>query len=153
MNSEHRAPWECIYAKEDQSSCKPGRKPKSDEEYFEILCLCILQTGLQWGVIRKHWERYREGFYGFDIKRLSEAHMEGVLKKPQVIKNGRKVQAIIDNAKMFQGIRREHGSFSHFLESLRQLTEEEALTVLSKRFKHVGRYTAEYYLHAVGYWE
>jgi hypothetical protein len=43
---EHTAPWECMYAKEDKSKCKPGKKPKFDKEYFEILCLCILQSGL-----------------------------------------------------------------------------------------------------------
>jgi 3-methyladenine DNA glycosylase Tag len=44
---EHRAPWECTYAKEDKNKCKPGKQPKSDKEYFEVLCLCILQAGLR----------------------------------------------------------------------------------------------------------
>jgi hypothetical protein len=34
---EHRAPWECTCSKEDKSECKPRKKPKSDQEYFEVL--------------------------------------------------------------------------------------------------------------------
>jgi DNA-3-methyladenine glycosylase I len=152
MNDEHRAPWECVYAKEEQNQCKPGEKPKSDQEYFEILCLCILQAGLSWGVIRKNWQKYREGFYGFNINRLAEAQTSELLKEPHVIKHAKKIEAIIYNAKEFQQITKEYGSCSHCLGSLRQMTDKEALTLLTKQFKHVGNYTAEYYLHAVGYW-
>ncbi len=43
---EHRAPWECTYAKEGKSKCKLGIPPKSDQEYFKILSLCVLQARL-----------------------------------------------------------------------------------------------------------
>ncbi|MEM3666346.1 MAG: DNA-3-methyladenine glycosylase I [Candidatus Bathyarchaeia archaeon] len=152
MDGEHRAPWECIYPKEDKSICKPGMKPKSDIECFEILCLCILQAGLSWGAIRKNWEKYRLGFYGFDFNVLANKRLEELLKRPGVIKNKKKIEAIIYNAEKFQRIRRDYGSFSNFLESLRRLKDEEALKALMKQFKHVGAYTAEYYLHCVGYW-
>ncbi len=42
----HRAPWECTFAKEQGSRCLPGKIPRTDNEYFEILSLCILQAGL-----------------------------------------------------------------------------------------------------------
>jgi 3-methyladenine DNA glycosylase Tag len=44
---EHKALWECTFAKEEKSKCKPRDEPKSDQEYFEILCLCVLQAGLR----------------------------------------------------------------------------------------------------------
>ena len=37
INNAHQAPWECVYAKEEQNQCKPGKKPNSDREYCEIL--------------------------------------------------------------------------------------------------------------------
>ena len=152
MRNEHRAPWECVYAKEDRSTCKPGKKPKSDREYFEILCLCLLQAGLNWGSIRKHWPTYREGFDEFDLQRLSEAHVEVLLEAPQVIKNRKKVEAIIFNAQVFPRLKQGHGSCAGFLRSLKPLSDEDAIRVLRNQFKHVGTYTAEYYLHSVGYW-
>ena len=49
----HRAPWECTFAKEQRSRCLPGKKPRMDREYFEILSLCILQAGLSWASVRR----------------------------------------------------------------------------------------------------
>lgn len=153
MSTEHQAPWECVYAKEHRSTCKPGKEPESDQEYFEILCLCVLQAGLNWGSIRKHWPTYREGFEDFDIQRLSQAQVEVLLKAPGVIHNLKKVEALRYNAQVFLRLREKHGSFSGFLRSLKPLPHEDAIQALMKQFQHVGEYTAEYYLHSVGYWK
>ena len=71
----HKAPWECVYAKEDKSECLPGEEPKSDGEYFEILCLCVLQAGLNWGAIRRNWQKYRRAFFNFEIDELARAKL------------------------------------------------------------------------------
>jgi len=148
---EHRAPWECTYAKEDRSECKPGEKPKSDQEYFEILCLCILQAGLNWGVVRKNWQKYRKGFHDFNMSRLAKAQPRELMKQSNTIRNLKKIEDIIYNAKEFQKIKKEYGSFSNFLRSLKQMKDEEVIESLIERFKHVREYTAEYYLHSMGY--
>lgn len=152
MNKEHKAPWECTYAKEDKSKCKAGKKPDSDKEYFEILCLCVLQAGLSWGMVRKNWQKYRKGFYNFDINKLAKMRRIDLMKRENVIKNPRKIEGIIYNAKEFQKIKKEYGSFPKFLESLKNVKDKEVFKLLMKRFKHVGDYTAEFYLHCVGYW-
>jgi len=151
MNKAHLAPWECTYAKEENNKCKPGKKPKSDQEYFEILCLCVLQAGLNWRQVRKNWAKYKNGFCDFNISKLAEAQTKELMRSPNVIKNKRKVGGIIYNAKQFQEIKKEHGSFGNFLKSLKLIRDEEVLKLLTKRLKHSGNYTAEYYLHSVGY--
>jgi len=148
----HRAPWECTYAKEDKSECKPGKKPKSDQEYFEILCLCVLQAGLNWGAVRRNWQRYRKGFYNFNIDRLAKAESRELMKQPNSIRNLKKIKDMIYNAKEFQKIEKEYGSFSNFLKSLKRVEDKEVSKSLMKRFKHVREYTAEYYLHCIGHW-
>jgi len=150
---EHRAPWECVYAKEDKSSCQPGRKPKSDQEYFEILCLCILQAGLNWGTVRRNWSKIKKGFYGFDIAKLSRATTGELIKRPGVYNNPIKLKAIISNAEEFKKVIREFGTFSGFISSLEKLEDDEALRELTRRFKHLGEYSGEYYLHCIGYRE
>ncbi|KPV62132.1 MAG: 3-methyl-adenine DNA glycosylase I [Candidatus Bathyarchaeota archaeon BA1] len=150
---EHRAPWECTFAEEDKSECKAGVSPGSDREYFEILSLCIVQAGLNWGMIRKNWARFKHGFFDFDVAKLSKAQAEELLKETSALKNRKKVEAIIHNAKEFQKIKVEHGSFSNFLKSLKTMEDKDALKALTRRFKHVGEYTAEYFLHSVGYWK
>jgi len=153
MNKAHRAPWECTYAKEEKSKCRSGKNPKSDQEYFEILCLCILQAGLNWGRVRKNWAKYENGFYDFNISKLAEAQTKELMRRPNVIKNKMKVEGIIYNAKQFQEIKKEHGSFGNFLKSLKLIRDEEVLKLLTKRLKRLGSYTADYFLHSVGYWE
>jgi 3-methyladenine DNA glycosylase Tag len=64
-----------------------------------------------------------------------------------------KIEAIINNAKKFQKIREEKVSFSKFIKSLKGLEEKEVIGVLTQTFAHIGKYTAEYYLHSVGYWK
>jgi len=153
MARKHQAPWECIYRKEEKNDCKPGKRPRSDQKYFEILCLCLLQAGLNWGSIRKHWQKYKEGFYGFDIRQLARAQTKELFKDPHVIKNRKKIEAIIYNAREFEKIKREYGSFSNLLKSFKKSEKEELPKALTKKFKHIGPYTTEYFLHSVGYEE
>ena len=152
IRGEHRAPWECTFAKEDKNQCKPGIPLKSDQEYFEILCLCILQAGLGWGMVRKNWAKLKRGFYGFDVQKLAKAEGDELIKRDGVIKHKKKVEAIIKNAKEFQNIKREEGSFSDFLKRLKEREEKEAIRILSEKLAHLGKYSAQYYLHSVGYW-
>ena len=106
---------------------------------------------MNWGTVRKNWQKYKTGFHDFDIDKLAETQTPGIMKRPNVIRNSRKVEGIVYNAKEFQKIREEHGSFPDFLESLRRIEGEDVSKLLMKRFKHVGPYTIEYYLHCVGY--
>lgn len=147
----HRAPWECVYAKEDKSVCMPGEEPKSDNEYFEILCLCVLQAGLNWGAIRRNWQKYKRAFLNFDFEKLAEAKVEDLMRRPGVVRNRRKIEALIYNAMEFRKIRAEYGSFRAFLESFKKLGEEKACNFIAEKFRHVGIYTAEYFLHSVGF--
>ena len=151
MSKSHRAPWECVYPKEDEGECKPGKRPESDQAYFEIQCLCILQAGLNWAAIRQNWQKYRKGFDNFSVDRLARAEVCQFLKRTKVIRNKDKVEAMIENAQEFQRIKSAYGSFGAFLRSQGALTREELVRSLTGRFRHLGSYTAEYYLHAVGH--
>jgi DNA-3-methyladenine glycosylase I len=148
---EHKAPWACVLAKDEEGGCLPGKRPRTDQQYFEILCLCLLQAGLNWSSIRKHWPRYREGFLNFNPRKLSKSSPEELIDSPDVIRHPRKLAALVHNAQEFQSITREHGSFAAFLDTLRPLDERARLKALSARFKHVGPETADYFLHAVGF--
>jgi 3-methyladenine DNA glycosylase Tag len=153
MSNEHTAPWECVFSKEEGDDCRPGAPPSGGQEYFEILCLCLLQAGLNWASIRKHWPRYRGGFLGFRPERLARASAEDLLASPDVIRHPKKIEAVVHNAREFLAVEREYGSFAAFLDTLRPLGERERQKALAKRFKHVGPAAADYFLHSVGFGE
>ncbi len=147
----HSAPWDCVLSKEEEGECRAGGRPASDQQYFEILCLCLIQAGLNWASIRKHWPRYREGFLGFRIGELARADADELLARDGVIKNRRKVEAVVHNAREFEAIAAEHGSFDAFLSTLAPLSGPERVKALSKRFKQIGPEAGDYFLHAVGF--
>jgi len=144
----HRAPWECTFAKEQRSRCLPGKKPRMDREYFEILSLCILQAGLSWASVRRSWPRYRSAFLNFEIAQLAHAAPAALLRRPGALRNPKKLAALVANAQEFERIRAEHGTFARYLRAVK--SDKDACTILQERFRHVGSYTAEFYLHCVG---
>ena len=144
----HRAPWECSFAKEQRSRCLPGKTPRTDHEYFEILSLCILQAGLGWASVRRSWPRYRSAFLNFEIAKLAHATPSALLRRPGALRNSKKVAALVANAQEFERIRAEHRTFARYLRSVG--SQDDACTILQERFRHVGSYTAEFYLHCVG---
>ncbi len=144
----HKAPWQCTFAKEEKSKCNPGVPPKSDREYFEVLSLCILQTGLNWAMIRKIWPKLKQGFCEFEIDALVKSTVAKIIKNPNVIKNKKKIEAIINNAKEFKKIESEYGSFEN---CLKNIPEKKAIKFLVQRFAYLGEYSAEYFLHSIGY--
>jgi DNA-3-methyladenine glycosylase I len=144
----HRAPWECTFAKEERSRCLPGNKPRTDREYFEVLSLCILQAGLSWASVRRSWPRYRSAFLNFEVAKLAHAAPAALLRRPGALRNRKKVAALVANAQEFERIRAEHGTFARYLRAVK--SGKDACTILQERFRQVGPYTAEFYLHCVG---
>ena len=144
----HQAPWECEFPSGKDGYCMSGKRPKTDQEYFEILSLCVLQAGLSWKTVRRNWPRIRKGFYGFKIDRLARSNPKDLMRRVGVFRNRRKVEAIIANARTFQKLISEYGSFRQFLRTLKDPIKE-----LRKRFRYIGTYTGEYFLHSVGYWK
>jgi len=144
----HRAPWECTFAKEEPSRCLPGKRPRTDHEYFEVLSLCILQAGLSWASVRSSWPRYRRAFFNFEVAKLAHAAPAALLRRQGALRNPKKVAALVANAREFERIREEHGTFGRYLRTVK--SEKDACAILQERFRHVGPYTAEFYLHCVG---
>lgn len=149
----HFAPWECSFPKEDWNVCKPGKKPKTDDKYFEILCLMIFQAGFNWRMVREKWKDLKRPFKGFkieDVVRLTSKHQQALLKNPKMIKNRRKIEAIVANAEIFLEIIREFGSFENYLGNLEKLSLKGKIKEIKNRFSGIGDYHAEFFLHSVG---
>ncbi len=68
-----------------------------------------------------------------------------------IIRNRRKIQAAIHNAKEIERIAEEHGSFQGWLDGLDKSDNYAGVEKeLSSRMKHVGESTARIFLYAVG---
>ena len=89
-----------------------------DIKQFEYLMLEAMQCGLSWDIVLKKREVFRSCFDGFDYDKVaeySEKDIERIMNTPGVIRSRRKIEAVINNARCVQRIRKEFGSFSDYL--------------------------------------
>jgi DNA-3-methyladenine glycosylase I len=147
--------------------------PLHDEgRHFEFLLLETQQAGLSWITILRKREAYRRAFAGFDpekVARFDQAKIEALLGDLGIIRNRRKIEAAVKNARAFLELRDEHGSFDAWLWNFvdgrpvdgkrRTLAEIPTTTALSDRvakemkargFSFVGSTTIYAHLQAIG---
>lgn len=89
-----------------------------DNKQFEFLVLESAQAGLSWHTILKKRENYRVAYDGFDVQKVakySEKKIEELMQNAGIIRNHRKIEASINNAKIFLEIQKEFGSFCNYL--------------------------------------
>ena len=89
-----------------------------DRRLFEFLVLESAQAGLSWITILRKREHYRQAFDGFDPQRVAvydEARIEQLLGNPGIVRNRRKIEAAVRNARVFLEIQDEFGSFDAYL--------------------------------------
>ena len=143
-----------------------------DRHMFEHLILECMQCGLSWVLMLKKREIFRKCFDNFDYDRIAdynEADVERILNTEGMIRSPRKVNAIINNARCYQKVREEFGTFCDYIWSYSdgktilyqghdagRIPVSNGLSVriskdLKKRgFKYVGPVTIYSHLQACG---
>ena len=89
-----------------------------DRKHFEFLVLESAQAGLSWLTVLRKRENYRKAYDDFDPKKVSEydeAKIEELMQNAGIIRNRRKIEASINNAKRFLEIQKEFGSFDKYI--------------------------------------
>lgn len=149
-----------------------GVPVRDDRHQFEHLCLEAAQAGLSWITVLRKRARYREVFHGFDpeaVARMGPADVERLMGDPGVIRNRKKLEAMIANAPTLLRVAERHGSFSAWIWDFvdgepvrvprRTLADVPATTPLSDKvskalkregFRFVGSTTVYAHLQATG---
>jgi DNA-3-methyladenine glycosylase I len=119
----------------------PRQKPAGDNGYFEELTQSIFQAGFSWRVIRDKWPNFQAAFDHFDIATVAGygiPDIERLTGNPDIVRNRRKIEATIYNARVMWDLIQEHGSFHNYLRSLDDLDYAGRRKELSTRFKNLG---------------
>lgn len=149
-----------------------GRPVHDDHKLFEMLVLESMQAGLSWITVLKKREAFREAFDGFDpnqIARYDEKKIEELMNHTAIIRNRLKINATVNNAKVFLKVKEKYGSFDQLIWSYvdgtpvvghwENVEDAPATTPLSDRiskdlkqmgFKFVGSTIIYSFLQAVG---
>ena len=89
-----------------------------DRRLFEFLILEGAQAGLSWITILRKREAYRFAMDDFDPGRIvnfNDAKVGELLANPGIIRNRRKIEATIINARVFLETQQKFGSFDNYI--------------------------------------
>ncbi len=168
MQEKTRCKW-CnlknpLYIKyHDEEWCQPN----FDEHYlFEMLILESFQAGLSWECVLNKREDFRKAFDNFDIDKISKYNdkkIEELLKNEKIIRNKLKINAAINNSKIFKSIQKECGSFYNYLKTFTkeitvyeidevtsELSDAISKDLIKRGMKFVGSTIIYSYLQAIG---
>ena len=76
--------------------------PSSAGEDLEVMSKSVFQTGMSWRVVESKWPGTCAAFTGFEVKAVAamgETQVEELVQDTPIIRNRRKIQALIDNAR------------------------------------------------------
>ena len=144
----------------------------NDRKIFEFLVLEGMQAGLSWRTVLDKRENFRRAFRGFDpvkVSRFGVRDVRRLMADAGIIRNRLKILGAINNAKRFQEVKKEFGTFDRYIwgfvggrpirNRLRTLKEMPARTPLSDRiskdlkergFKFVGSTVVYAHMQATG---
>lgn len=148
-----------------------GRPQYDSRALFEMLCLEGMQAGLSWITILKRRDNYRSAFAGFNpslIANFNDKKIDELMNDSGIIRNRRKIEAIVANARAFLAIEEER-TFSNFIWSFvggkpvnhayanaseipssTDTSREMSRALKQKGFKFVGETICYAYMQAVG---
>ncbi len=95
-----------------------GGPVHDDRMLFEFLILEGAQAGLSWVTILKKRPAYREAFDRFDpvvVAGYDDEKIGELLTNPGIVRNRRKVETAVTNARAFLRVQDEYGSFDAYI--------------------------------------
>jgi len=134
---------------------RAGEYPQSDKEYFNLLARAVFSAGLGPKVVESRWKDVGGAFHSFDpaeVRTMDETDVARLLSDPAVIRNRRKIEAVIKNADTFLEKTKKHKSFHAYLGKLGAASDLDATAEeLAQTFTHLGRTSALFFLFSAGW--
>ena len=142
--------------------------PNFDDKYlFEMLLLESFQAGLSWECILNKRKYFKKAYENFDIDKIinfDERKIKELLSNDKIIRNKLKINASINNAKIFKNIQNEYGSFYKYLltftknkilketnKTTNNLSDSISKDLIKSGMKFVGSTIIYSYLQATGF--
>ncbi len=95
-----------------------GRPTADDRWIFEKICLEGFQSGLSSRTILEKRENFRGAFANFDIETIAQfgrADVDRLVQNASIVRNRRKIESTINNARRAIELGREFGSLAAFV--------------------------------------
>ena len=126
-------------------------QPQSLSDYLEIMSKSVFQSGMSWRVVESKWPGTVAAFKGFDVETVAgfdEKDIEDLSKDTRVIRNYRKLKAIVGNARRMLELDQEHNGFVNYLRAHADF--DATIKAIRKDFKFMGPMGIYVFLYVVG---
>ncbi len=128
--------------------------PTADERVlFERLSLEIMQAGLSWEIVLKKRKALNKAFDGFRVAKVAAYNSKDIgrlMKDESIIRNKRKIQAIIDNANVILAMRKSHRGFAAWLAAHHPQSKAKWVKLFRNTFKFTGGEITGEFLMSIG---
>ncbi len=127
---------------------------RRDAALFGRLVHEIHQAGLSWLTILKRLDGYEQAFQGFDINRVAAYDGDDIkrlMADRRIIRNRRKIEATIENARRLKVICQNYGGFAGWLDAHHPRSATHWLTLFKDHFVFVGPEIVGEFLMSTGY--
>jgi DNA-3-methyladenine glycosylase I len=127
---------------------------KEDNLLFERLMLEINQAGLNWLMILKKKDNFRQAFDGFDVDIVAgytDKDRTRLMSDAGIIRNRLKINAAIENARRIQSLRPEYTSFRGWLDAHHPQELESWAKLFKETFIFTGGEIVREFLVSTGY--
>ena len=153
-----------LYVKyHDEEWCRPNF---NDKYLFEMLVLESFQAGLSWECILNKRNDFKKAYDDFNIDKIcnyNSLKIQELLSNEKIIRNKLKINASINNAKIFKNIQSEYGTFYNYLKKFAgnqivyeinkttsELSDRISEDLKRRGMKFVGSTIIYSYLQAIG---
>ena len=126
-------------------------QPQKLADYLEVMIKSIFQTGISWQVVENKWPDIKQALRDFDpetIAHFTFRNVDRLVKDKRVIRNRRKLEAIVFDARRLLELDKEYGGFQSYLRSHGGF--EATVKDLRKQFKFLGETSSYHFLYVVG---
>lgn len=113
-----RCPWARSTVEIEYHDKEWGMPRLDDAGQFEFLTLEAAQAGLAWITILNKREGYRRAFAGFDAEKVAaftDQDVERLMQDSGIVRNRKKIESAIGNARCFLEVAARHGSFARYI--------------------------------------
>jgi DNA-3-methyladenine glycosylase I len=127
----------------------------SDADYYWLIVQVVFYAGFKAATVNSKLSLIKSYFPDYKtVAKYNEDQVDKMLADPQMIRNQRKIQACIENARTFQNIIREYGSFDTYIKSFSATEFFENLLLLKEeleyKFNGFGKVTTYHFLTDIG---
>jgi len=88
--------------------------PKTPGDYLEIMSKVVFHSGMSYKIVESKWPGTREAFHDFDATKvagMTSADIDGLTENTRVIRNRRKLEAVVSNAQTVLQLESEFSGF------------------------------------------